>query len=377
MPKTTILAEPLKFMYNESFLSDYTDTLKTVIPDLDEKKFKQNFDTRAWHNLELKQRVAFLNQVTDAVLPQGYEEKMKAVGQIIDIARKKGHKDQNFVYIFLCDIVARHGMDNVKKAVPHIEKVTAFTSFEFAGRLFFLHHPEEMIAQMVRWAKHPNENIRRYASEGCRPRLPWGLQLKQFVADPRPIIPVLESLKDDTSEYVRKSVANNLNDISKDHPDLVLEIIEKWQKDASPQTMRLLKSAARTLLKKGHPKALALFGNHEHVTFALHGFTLTPEKINMGEKTEFQFTIQNTYSDRALFRIEYFVYFQKANGSQSKKIFKISDINLTPGETKSFIKKHGFADLTTRKHYPGEHSISIVVNGQEGALKTVTLSSNM
>lgn len=361
-------------MYSESFLSDYTDTLKMVIPDLDEKKFRQNFTTQAWHNLELKQRVHFLDQVTDAVLPENFGPKMKAVGDIIDIARKKGHQDQNFVYIFLCDIVARHGLPQLGKAVPHIEKVTTFTSFEFAGRPFFIHHPEAMMAQMLRWTKHPNENVRRYASEGCRPRLPWGLQLKNFVQDPTPIIPVLDILKNDASEYVRKSVANNLNDISKDHPDLVLDLVERWQKNASTQLQKLLKAAARTLLKKGHPKALALFGNHDHYTFSIHNFTITPAKISIGDKITFQCAIQNTSTETALFRMEYFVYFTKANGSLTKKIFKISDASLTPGETKQIFKNHAFADLTTRKHYPGTHQISIVVNGKESHALPFTLT---
>jgi len=114
------LAEPLKNMYNDAFLGDYTDTLKSIILNFNEKSFLQNFGTKAWHDMELKQRVAFLDKVTDEVLPEDYDKKMKAIENIIHTAKKKGVKDQNFIYIFLCDIVARHGISDIEKAAPHI-----------------------------------------------------------------------------------------------------------------------------------------------------------------------------------------------------------------------------------------------------------------
>ncbi len=353
-------------MYNDVFLDSYTDTLRQVLPDLDTTSFRMLFRTPEWDALELKQRLRFLEEATDQVLPSDFKKKIKALGQIIDIARKKGAGDQNFLYIFLADIITRHGLEHPEFSFPAIEMMTAFTSFEFAGRPFFIKHPDKMMAQMLVWAQHPNPNVRRYASEGCRPRLPWGQQLKMFVDDPTPIIPVLEILKDDPSEYVRKSVANNLNDISKDHPQLVLSLIENWLTHASDRTTKLLRQAARTLLKKGNTKALSLFGNHDHVTFEASDITIQPSSLHIGEDLIFEANLSSTHPEDALFRLEYFIYYVKSNGLLSKKIFKISDTQLAPGQSRTIFKKHRFADLTTRKHFPGFHKISLVVNGKEG-----------
>ncbi|MBK7524414.1 MAG: DNA alkylation repair protein [Saprospiraceae bacterium] len=359
------MAEPLKNMYNDEFLDNYTDTLKQIIPSLDTQRFRQQFLTPEWQSLELKQRVTFLANATDETLPENFSRKIKCIGEIIIVSRKKGVKDQNFIYIFLCDIITRHGLDDPKTSIPAIEMLTSFTSFEFAGRPFIIRHPEIMMAQMKKWAQHSDPNVRRYASEGCRPRLPWGLQLKMFVDDPSPIIPILELLKDDSSEYVRKSVANNLNDISKDHPELVLSLIESWQKNASERTHKLLRQAARTLLKKGDTKTLSLFGNHDHFEYSIKKVSVAPEKLTIGKSIRFESELTNTGNTEGLYRLEYFVYFVKFSGNWSKKIFKITDKTLMPGQSYTLNKIHCFADLTTRKHYPGQHQLSLVVNGKE------------
>ena len=371
------MAEALKYMYNESFLDEYTDTLRQVIPDFDSRGFRQLFRTREWDNLELKQRVAFFAKATDSILPADNNQKIALIRDIIRIAREKGARDQNFVFIFLCDIIGQVGLVEPDMAIQAIEWMTSFTSFEFAGRQLYTDYPEKMLAQLPTWASHPDPNVRRYASEGCRPRLPWGLQLKAFVRDPAPILPILEMLQDDPSEYVRKSVANNLNDISKDHPGLVLDIIEHWQQNAPEKRKKLLRQAARTLLKRGNTRALSLFDNHARVTFDITGFCTDKTMLRIGESLPFQAEIHNTYHETAAFRIEYVIYFVKANGQHSKKIFKISDTNLKPGEKRSITKQHRFAELTTRKHYEGKHDIALVINGKEGkTLPFVLIKTN-
>jgi 3-methyladenine DNA glycosylase AlkC len=359
------MAEPLKNMYNDEFLDTYTDTLKQIIPSLDKKRFRQQFLTPEWQSLELKQRVTFLANATDETLPENFAGKIKCIREIIRISKEKGAKDQNFIFIFLCDIITRHGMEDLETSIPAIEMLTSFTSFEFAGRPFIIRHPEKMMAQMKKWAQHPDPNIRRYASEGCRPRLPWGLQLKMFVEDPTPIIPILELLKDDPSEYVRTSVANNLNDISKDHPELVLSLIESWQKNAGEKRQKLLRQAARTLLKKGNSKALSLFGNHEHFEYVLDKIRLDQDHLPIGGNIRFESKLTNTGKTEGLYRIEYNIHYVKYGGQISKKIFKLADKTLMPGQHYLIHKKHSFTDLTTRKHYPGVHQLSIVINGKE------------
>ena len=358
------MAELLKHIYNTSFFDIYSEVLSDIIPGFDNRSFKASFTTPHWESLELKQRMAYLAHITDKLLPEPYPEKAETILLLIDALRKRGVRDQNLEYIFLADIIADHGLDDLKTPIYAIEHITQFTSFEFAGRPFFIRYPAEMMEQMLIWASHPNANVRRYASEGCRPRLPWGLQLKPFVADPSPIIPILEVLADDPSEYVRKSVANNLNDISKDHPHMVINFIRKWQ-GTNDKTDKMLRQAARTLLKSGHQEVLSLFGNHQHIRFELSDFSISKESLQIGDDFTFHFELHNTDNHPAAFRVEYIIRYKKSKGQHSRKIFKIADKSLLSNEKVVFNRRHRFADLTTRKHYPGLHQIAIVINGKE------------
>lgn len=366
------MAEPLKDLYSAHFFEKYCLALKKVVPSFDIKSFMKNVYSPEWESYELKQRMKHLTIVTDNILPKNFEEKTDSLKRIIETLRSLGIQDQNFVYNFLTDIIPLHGLDDLNQSIPAIEFMTVFTSFEFAGRQYFVQYPKEMMAQMLIWSKHSNPYIRRYASEGCRPRLPWGLQLKQFVIDPAPIIPILENLKDDPSEYVRKSVANNMNDISKDHPDLVIDIIKKW-KGKSKNTDWILKHASRTLLKKGHHEVLDLFGTSAKTLFEMTHFEISHDHLTLGDTLTFEYKIVNKEKASAKFRLEYIIHFVKSNGKRSKKIFKIAEPEIAIGQELAGNKKHKFIDLTTRKHYAGIHKIALVVNGLEGEGKEFEL----
>jgi len=358
------MADLLKHVYNDHFFSIYTTALKKVLPDFNLDQFMASVRDDSWESKELKQRMSHLTLHTGKLLPTHNQEKVTAIYHIIHELRKNGVNDQNFPYLFMADLIPASMLDDLHTSIPAIEFMTVFTSFEFAGRPYFVQYPGQMMAQMLLWSKHPNPYVRRYVSEGCRPRLPWGLQLKQFVLDPTPIIPILENLKDDPSEYVRKSVANNLNDISKDHPDLVVDIIKKW-KGKSKNTDWILKHASRTLLKRGHHEVLDLFGTSSKTMFEIVHFAISHDQLSLGDTLTFDYKIVNKEQSSAKFRIEYVIHFVKSNGQQSKKIFKIAEPTLTEGEILSGTKKHKFIDLTTRKHYRGTHKIALVVNGLE------------
>jgi 3-methyladenine DNA glycosylase AlkC len=358
------MADLLKHVYNDHFFSIYTTALKKVLPDFNLDQFMASVRDDSWESKELKQRMAHLTLHTGKLLPTHNQEKVTSIYNIVNELRKNGVNDQNFPYLFMADLIPASMLDDLQISIPAIAFMTVFTSFEFAGRPYFVQYPEGMMAQMLIWSKHPNPYVRRYASEGCRPRLPWGLQLKQFVIDPTPIIPILENLKDDPSEYVRKSVANNLNDISKDHPDLVVDIIKKW-KGKSKNTDWILKHASRTLLKRGHHEVLDLFGTSAKTMFELSHFGISHDQLSLGDTLTFDFKIVNKEQSSAKFRIEFAIHFVKSNGQRSKKIFKIAEPTLSEGEILSGTKKHRFIDLTTRKHYRGTHKIALVVNGLE------------
>ncbi|MCP4152744.1 MAG: hypothetical protein GY757_33735 [bacterium] len=224
---------------------------------------------------------------------------------------------------------------------------------------------------MKKWAADKNPKLRRLASECRRPRVPWAMALPKFKKDPAPILPILETLKDDPSEDVRRSVANNINDISKDNPEVALELCEKWT-GHSQETDGLIKHACRTMLKAGNKRAMVLFGYCDPAGIKVENLTLDKDKIQLGEALNFFFDITISAPGKSKVRLEYTVYFMKANGKLSGKVFKITENDYQQG-THSFKKKHAFVKMSTRKYYTGEHQVSIIINGEEKAKTTLQL----
>jgi 3-methyladenine DNA glycosylase AlkC len=224
-----------------------------------------------------------------------------------------------------------------------------------------------MMQQMLQWSLHKSHHVRRLASEGSRPRLPWAIALPELKKNPQSVLPILENLKQDGSEYVRRSVANSLNDIAKDNPDVVINIAKKW-KGISSETDAIIKHGCRTLLKKGHPAILKYYQLNDKADISISGLKLKSNSVKIGEYLGFSFTLQNNEKIKQNIRLEYAVYFLLQNGDHYKKVFKISERLLQPGEKLSFEKRHSFKIVTTRKYYTGPHKLSVIVNGKE--LKT-------
>lgn len=330
-----------------------------------EKNFMDAVFDKQWPELELKQR---MRHVT-LTLHESLQLKYKSV---IKILNKVSATYKGFAAIVLPDYVEVFGQDEFDLSVKALERYTKCCSSEFAVRPFIIQQPEKMMSIMQHWTENKNEHVRRLASEGCRPRLPWGVALPGFKKDPAPIIPILEKLKDDRSEYVRKSVANNLNDISKDNPELVLDLAEKWFGD-SENTDWIVKHALRTLLKQGNKRAMKLFGFGSADNFKISPVHLTNNKIKIGESIYIEFEIKNISESKLNCRLEYKVHFVKKNGSSSGKVFQISESAIEPGEVKVVRKKHNFSQCTTRTHYPGKHSIDIILNGEKTAETNLNL----
>ncbi len=357
------MAEPLKNLYNEAFVNQYCGVLTDCGLKL-RPSFKEVFYSKKWKDAELKGRMSILQNMTNTLLPVEWEQKYLKIREIIQTLQKIGIKNQNLEYIFLADIVSEGAKTSLVRALPEIEFTTQFVSFEFAGRELIRDNEREMMVQMLKWASHSDENIRRFASEGCRPRLPWGLHLKSFIECPDLIIPILEKLKDDKSIYVRKSVANNLNDISKSHPGLVLKICQSWYGQSKERNW-IVKQALRTLLKSGNKEALSIIGLDNELQFELKSLKLDKELVRLNEDIKISCEIINKHDASAEFRLEYYIYFLKNNGTHTKKIFKITEKKLAKGEKIFISKNHFFKKMTTRQHYEGLHFASIVVNGNE------------
>lgn len=349
------MPELLKNMYNRESLYEVAVAIQSVYNSFKVDEFIKSTMDETWNNLELKARCRKISMSLGMYLPEDYKEALSIL--------EKSVTGFYFAFFFP-DFVEVYGQDDINwdLSISALERNTEYWSSEFAVRAFIIKDEDRMMAQMRKWSKHKSEHVRRLASEGCRPQLPWGQAISKFKKDPTPVLPILEQLKTDTSTYVQKSVANNLNDISKTHPDLVISIAKDWY-GKNKSTNWIVKHGCRTLLKKGNRDVLALFGYDDTTSINLQDFTLETTSISIGEDLTFSFNILAKKATKT--RLEYGIDYIKSNGKRNRKIFKISEVSLKENEKKSYMKKHSFADVSVRKHYPGIHSIAIIINGIE------------
>lgn len=347
------MPEPLKNAYNKTFINTLSNEISLVYPSFKGAEFQRHIFDAHWQQKELKQRMEHISQTLALFLPQDYADALRLLKPVAE-------KFSGFEPMFFPGYVALYGLAHYQESIAALEHFTQFSSSEFAVRPFIIHYGDTMMEQMATWSQSKNDHVRRLASEGCRPRLPWANALPAFKNDPTPILPILEQLKTDESEYVRRSVANNLNDIAKDHPEIVLNLAQQWL-GHNENTDRLVKHACRTLLKKGHPKALALFGYPPPKHIQVTRFE-SPNNVKFGDLLTFSFTLKTTSKALGKIRIEYAIDFMKSNGKQSRKVFKISEQDC-PHKEKTQQKTHSLQERSTRKHYPGTHKLTILVNG--------------
>lgn len=352
-------------MYNRQFVDELTQYCAATIPHFNKKRFLSAFFNKHWDTLELKQRVRHLAQTLASELSGNFKRDIKTVVDLTRHVLKTTGKENTFHYIFLADYVELYGMEHPAESFRALEDITVLSSAEFAIRPFIACYTDMAMKQMLQWAKHKHPSVRRLASEGCRPRLPWGMALRAFKKDPTPVLPILETLKNDPSEYVRKSVANNLNDIAKDNPQVVKDIITRWQ-GISKETDWIVKHGARTLLKKADEHTLSLFGVSDISSVAVSKLALGNKKIRIGDELSFSFNVLHKEPAGAKLRIEYIIYYKKA-GSTSKKVFKITESTFEPQVQYNISRRQSFKDMTTRRHYAGRHELAIAVNGAEKA----------
>ena len=363
------MPEPLKNIFSPALLEPFAGEISAVWPKFPAKQFLHDVFAAGWEPLELKQRVRHISRMLRVHLPADYPEALdivvKTAGRYID---RHGER-LTFEYIFLPDFVEFHGVGAPDHSIPALETITRWSSAEFAVRPFLQQYPERMYARMLAWSEHSSPMVRRLSSEGIRPRLPWGMGVPALKRDPSPILPILENLKDDPAETVRRSVANNLNDIAKDRPDPVLGIAARWL-GRSPETDWIVRHASRGLLKKGNASALAHFGFVQGVEGVEVSGLDCPETVPVGGRLDFSFSIKNTSAAPARIRLEYGIDYQTLSGKISNKVFKIKELEFLSGQTERISRHQGFQDFTTRKHYPGAHRLRILVNGKALAERT-------
>jgi len=357
------MAKPLKDCFSAAFIQTLATNINQAYPPFETERFiAQVFDDR-WDSLELKQRMRRISQLLGEYLPTDYS-------QAIDILKPVSDDFSGLAHMLFPDFVELYGLSDIETSLNALEYFTPNSSAEFAIRPFIIRFPRKTMARMKKWSKSDNKHLRRLASEGCRPRLPWAMALPEFKRDPTQVLEIILEMIADKSLYVRRSVANNLNDISKDNPDLIVDI-SRQHIGRSAHVDWVCKHACRGLLKQGDKRVLPLFGFDcpEHVQ--LVGFKVS-SRVKLGESLPFQFTLQTDRNQLGKLRLEFIIDFMKANGETAPKIFKISEGDFQ-GRKRSVTKSFSFKLISTRRYYFGEHQLSIVVNGEKLATQAFEL----
>jgi 3-methyladenine DNA glycosylase AlkC len=364
------MAEPFKSVFNPVMIAAMAEHLAARAPGFDREGFvalaSEGIEAR-----ELKDRAAQITRALDAHLPRDFV-------QACDLLVAALHPDdappfsdrptdadgiRGWAVMPMADWVALRGLDDLDRSMAALGAMTCRFSAEFAVRPFLAREPARAMAWMHRWAGAANPHLRRLASEGCRPRLPWGMRLGVFVADPEPVIALVTRLRDDPEDNVRRSVANNLNDIAKDHPDRVAALAADWLSDAGPERHRLVRHALRSLVKAGHPEALAALGLGP-APVRLERLEIATPVVVFGTALEFSIVLRLDGDRPRALELDYAVHHVKADGATRPKVFKWRRLALEPGTALRLSRRHPMRPITTRVYRDGAHRVEIVVNGR-------------
>lgn len=313
----------------------------------------------ALDGLSFSGRVTAVRDAVLADLPGGYP----AFAEVISAALRDP-LFTGWMTFPVGEAVAVRGLDSFEPALALLAELTPRLTAESAVRPFLSADLHRALRVMTAWTHDPDEHVRRLVSEGTRPRLPWASRITALVTDPSPALPLLDALRRDESEYVRRSVANHLNDISRDHPETAVEVAGRWLADPAPTTTRVVRHGLRTLIKAGHPGALALLGHSPDLPVAVEGPKVRTPEITVGGELVFDYVVTNLDDRAADVVIDYVVHHVRANGGRTAKVFKLCAPTLEPGESRRGTRAHSFKPISTRRYYDGVHLVQLKVNGR-------------
>lgn len=379
------MPEPFKNFINPALVRSAARHLARTWPAFDARAFTAQ-STRGLEGLELKARAMQIADALEATLPDDFERAAEVLERSLaapategDVAGPELAADGLSGWILwpVGEFIARRGTATparARRALRALHAITQRFTAEFAIRPLIVAHPALVFDTLATWTRDPSAHVRRLVSEGSRPRLPWGLQLKSLIADPSPTLPLLRALQDDESDYVRRSVANHLNDIAKDHPALVAEWLERYLPEASVERRALLRHASRTLIKQGDRRVLTAWGLGQRFS-GTAALTLAPRRVAVGEFVSMSLVLRSTLNRPQRLVIDYAVHHVKSDGKTSPKVFKGWTVELEPRAELRLTKRHSMKPVTTRRYYPGQHAIDVHVNGEQAASATFTLST--
>lgn len=346
----------LKDILGTSALAVIADAGTAVSPQFDRAAFLA-VASSGLEALSIMERVRHIADALRPALPADYSA---ALAILRAMAPRLTH---GFQVVALTEYVARHGLDHFAASMEALADLTRFGTAEFAIRPFLAQEPDRTLPVMARWAASEDEHVRRLASEGCRPRLPWAARVPALKADPTLGAPILEMLKADPSLYVRKSVANHLNDIAKDRPDWLLDRLAGWPLD-NGHTVWIVRHALRTLIKQGDVRALALIGVRHGAAVAVRRFAVEPQAVRLGDTLSIGAELRSTAGEAQRLVVDYRIHYARAGGKTGAKVFKLRTFDLAAGADAALVIRQVIRDFSTRRHYPGRHEVELIVNGE-------------
>ena len=359
------MAEPLKQSFGAEVPRTIAGMIAAVYPRFDGNAFVRSA-LDGYESLELMPRGRKIAHVLRQWLPAEYERALEILLASIDQKTSRTVASGMGSFLFLPHVffVAEYGLEHFEPSMRAQYLLTQRFTAEFSIRRYLERHQAATLARLAEWTADPSEDVRRLVSEGTRPRLPWAPRLRAFQADPQPVLALLERLKDDASLYVRRSVANNLNDIGKDHPAILIETAQRWMVNATEERRWIVRHALRSAVKRGESGALDVLGFGAAASVVVGKVRMTPLRPVIGSSVALTFEIASRTVRAQRLLVDMRVHYVKANGRTSPKVFKLKVLDVPPQRAVQFSKTLSLAQLTTRTHYTGTHRVEVLVNGR-------------
>jgi 3-methyladenine DNA glycosylase AlkC len=348
--------EPLKEMFNLAFYRDYARVFAEADKNFNAEQFLADV-TRDIESLSLNGRLRNTSVMLKKHLPDDFKLALSVLYSVAP-SLKRG-----YTALVLPDYVALYGKEDFDLSMEALRYFTTFGSAEFAIREFLKTDLKKTLQVMHQWADDENVHVRRLASEGSRPRLPWSFKLDTIIKNPSLTQGILERLNRDPELYVRKSVANHLNDHSKDNTPYLLKVLSSWD-SADQYTSWIIKHASRSLIKKGDPGAMELFGFEKGLKIDMADLSFAESQLVLGDTLRFDFKLKSRELTEQKLVVDYAIHYVRSSGATSRKVFKLKELLILPGQLVLISKNQLIQDFTTRKHYPGTHKLEILLNGK-------------
>jgi len=365
------VATPLKGLIDRTMIEDVGARVAAESPGFDTTAFVDALDP-VLVDLELKARIEAIARHLRLGLVGDYRS---ALATVVAVARAEP-PIEGFGAWALCTFVELYGVDEPEVSLPAMATLTRRASCEFAIRPFLDEHWDAAYAQLLAFTGSPDETVRRLPSEGTRPRLPWGRGVRRLIDDPEPGLALLERLRHDPSATVRRSVANHLNDVAKDHPEVVVAVARRWTSETPPVERSLLSHGLRTLVKQGHPAALDVLGFTTETAVEISEFTVRPDVVRMGEHIELEASLLSTGSSPQRLMVDFLIHHVNATGRHGRpKVFKWTTVELAPGERVTIHKRRLIRQASTRTLHDGPHRVELQVAGRVGAATVFMLET--